>query len=155
MGVIRASGELRQASPADGRRMAELHARLFSEPWDEKAWHGLLTAPTSYALCIEGPDKDVIAFIAGRVSADEAEVLSLGVTPSCRSIGLAGRLVQAFADWSRRRGVASVYLEVAEDNAAARAVYARAGFIEAGRRRGYYPSHDGTAADALVLILEL
>jgi ribosomal-protein-alanine N-acetyltransferase len=40
-----------------------------------------------------------------------------------------------------------MFLEVAERNGAARALYAAAGFAAAGRRRRYYP--DG--ADALVL----
>ena len=37
-------------------------------------------------------------------------------------------------------------------NAAARALYARAGFAEVGRRRGYYQRPDGRREDALVLL---
>lgn len=40
-----------------------------------------------------------------------------------------------------------MFLEVAADNDAARALYAKLGFVEAGRRHGYY----GDGADALVL----
>lgn len=40
-----------------------------------------------------------------------------------------------------------MYLEVADRNGAARALYARAGYVPAGRRRGYYRDGD----DALVL----
>ena len=36
---------------------------------------------------------------------------------------------------------------------AQRALYARAGFSEAGRRRGYYARTDGSREDALVLAL--
>jgi ribosomal-protein-alanine N-acetyltransferase len=63
---------------------------------------------------------------------------------------LAQGLVLAVAGGAER-----MFLEVAEDNAAARALYARAGFAEAGRRRGYYARPDGPAADALVLALDL
>ena len=48
-----------------------------------------------------------------------------------------------------------LFLEVAEDNAAARALYATAGFAEAGRRRGYYAAADGGRRDALLLALDL
>ena len=50
-----------------------------------------------------------------------------------------------------RRGAATAFLEVAEPNLAARALYARSGFHEAGRRRGYYRDPAGRAVDALVL----
>jgi ribosomal-protein-alanine N-acetyltransferase len=49
------------------------------------------------------------------------------------------------------RGAAAMFLEVSERYAAARGLYATAGFAEAGRRRRYYA--DG--ADALVLRREL
>jgi ribosomal-protein-alanine N-acetyltransferase len=43
-----------------------------------------------------------------------------------------------------------MHLEVAVDNAAALRLYRRAGFAEAGRRRGYY-ERPGGRVDALVL----
>ncbi len=49
------------------------------------------------------------------------------------------------------RGAGELFLEVSEQNAPARALYARLGASEAGRRRRYYP--DGS--DALVLRLAL
>ena len=41
------------------------------------------------------------------------------------------------------------------DNAPAQALYDRAGFAPAGRRRGYYAGPDGRVLDALVLRREL
>jgi len=46
-----------------------------------------------------------------------------------------------------QQGVTMLALEVSETNAAARALYSRAGFAEFGRRRSYY--RDGS--DALCL----
>jgi ribosomal-protein-alanine N-acetyltransferase len=40
---------------------------------------------------------------------------------------------------------------VAEGNAAARALYARAGYRECGRRKGYYQRPDGSRDDAVVM----
>ena len=53
------------------------------------------------------------------------------------------------------RGATRVFLEVAEDNLAARALYERTGFVEAGRRPGYYAAADGGRRDALLLALNL
>jgi ribosomal-protein-alanine N-acetyltransferase len=52
----------------------------------------------------------------------------------------------------RRRGALNMYLEVRESNDAARRLYASRGFLEIGRRRGYYRR---PAEDAIVLRLEL
>jgi ribosomal-protein-alanine N-acetyltransferase len=47
-------------------------------------------------------------------------------------------------------GLRAVFLEVDEDNAPARRLYARAGFREVGRRPGYYPQ--GRAAKAALVL---
>jgi [ribosomal protein S18]-alanine N-acetyltransferase len=64
-------------------------------------------------------------------------------------------LVEHGAVEATRRGAARLFLEVAEDNTAARALYAQTGFVEAGRRVGYYARTDGSTADALVLARDL
>lgn len=52
-------------------------------------------------------------------------------------------------------GATRLFLEVAEDNAAARALYDRLGFEPAGRRPRYYSRPNGPAVDALLLVLIL
>jgi ribosomal-protein-alanine N-acetyltransferase len=84
-----------------------------------------------------------------RVAADEAEILTIGVTARRRGIGRR-LLAQAIAS-ARAAGATAMFLEVAADNKAANALYAGAGFIQVGERRGYYP--DG--GDALVLRLDI
>ena len=54
-----------------------------------------------------------------------------------------------------RAGAVRLFLEVAEDNVAARALYERAGFGQIGRRKAYYAAPDGGRTDALVLALDL
>jgi ribosomal-protein-alanine N-acetyltransferase len=44
---------------------------------------------------------------------------------------------------------------VAEDNAAARALYAKAGFTTEGRRKAYYARSGAPAVDAFILGLNL
>nr|WP_209282476.1 GNAT family N-acetyltransferase [Brevundimonas alba] len=133
--------------------MAELHAGAFDgphdTPWSEHAFADLLGQFGVFA--VEGPD----GFILMRAVADEAEILTLAVRPGARRGGLGGRLVGEGVLAAAARGAVRVFLEVAEDNVAARALYARAGFAEAGRRPGYYASADGSRRDALLLALNL
>lgn len=94
-------------------------------------------------------------FLLGRIVADEAEVLTLAVDPASRRRGIGARLVAAFLAEAAARGAGRAFLEVAADNAAARALYAAAGFAEVARRRGYYRDPAGGAVDALVLARDL
>ena len=130
-------------------RLAEVHAAAFSAPWDAAAFEALLDQPGVF--CIEEQD----GFILIRAVADEAEILTLAVRPSARRQGLGARLVREGAIAAASRGATRLFLEVADDNAAALALYARAGFIEAGRRPGYYSRPDGGRQDALILALNL
>jgi ribosomal-protein-alanine N-acetyltransferase len=60
-------------------------------------------------------------------------------------------LVEDFTDEARDRGAETAFLEVAADNAPARALYAATGWEQTGARRGYYTTPEGTKIDALIL----
>ncbi|SJM58223.1 Ribosomal-protein-S18p-alanine acetyltransferase [Brevundimonas diminuta 3F5N] len=133
--------------PADPARLAAIHAEAFAAPWDEAALSELLVSPGVFAVAEDE------GFILIRVVVDEAEILTLAVRPSARRAGLGGRLVEAAVVRAAALGAERMFLEVAEGNAAARALYARSGFVEMGRRRGYYSHADGRREDALTLVL--
>ena len=131
--------------PATAGRLADLHAQAFESPWDAKAFDELLDQSGVFAL--EAAD----GFILIRAVADEAEILTLAVRPAARQAGLGLRLVEQACVDAVTQGATRLFLEVAEDNVAARALYTKAGFGEAGRRAGYYGRRDGSRIDALVL----
>jgi ribosomal-protein-alanine N-acetyltransferase len=128
--------------------LAALHGRCFTvpRPWKAQEFAGFLADPLAFLL-VEGD----AGFLLGRAVAGEAELLTLAVAPEARRLGLGRKLVSRFLYQARLRGAESAFLEVAADNAAARALYKTSGFTEAGRRPGYYASPDGQAVDALVL----
>ncbi len=78
-------------------------------------------------------------------------MLTLAVLPEAQRGGKGRDLVAAFARAAAERGAQEAFLEVADDNVAARALYRRAGFEERGRRRAYYATSCGMRVDALVL----
>lgn len=126
----------------DAERLALLHARAFDRPWSAAEFARLLQTPTAFAL-EQGDEGFILAWTAG----DEAEILTVAVAPEHRRKGVAALLVEAAGAVAASRGAATMFLEVAEDNEPARGLYAKLGFIEAGRRKGYYSG----GADALVL----
>lgn len=133
----------------DPARLAALHAEAFAAPWSEAEVADLLQQAGVFAV------EEADGFILIRGVLDEAEILTLAVRPSARRIGLGGRLVGQGAVRAAQAGAVRLFLEVAEDNVAARALYERAGFAQIGRRKAYYAAPDGGRTDALVLGLNL
>lgn len=131
--------------------MAALHAASFTtpRPWSEAEFAALLASPLVFALSEPG------GFLLGRAVAGEAELLTVAVAPDQRRKGHGAALVRAFLQEAEARNADSAFLEVAADNAPAIALYAAAGFIPAGKRRGYYTGLDGRAQDALILVRSL
>ncbi len=128
-------------------RLAELHAEAFDLPWSADDFQDLFATPGTFALAADNLD----GFIMLRAVADEAEILTLAVRPSARRRGLGLALVTAAQDAAARRGADALWLEVAADNTAALALYDRAAFDEAGRRRSYYRRLDGSRMDAVLM----
>ena len=89
--------------------------------------------------------------ILARTIMDESEVLTLAVMPAARRQGLGRTLLLAAMRRAAAGDARTMFLEVAEDNAAARSLYASVGFAEVGRRRRYYANGD----DALVMRVSL
>lgn len=86
-----------------------------------------------------------------RVVVDEAELLEIGVVPRERGRGLGRVLLGSAEHAAKGLGALRMHLEVASDNAPARALYARAGYAPVGLRRGYYRRPGGARVDALLL----
>ncbi len=131
------------ASPAHAEAMALLHAAAFPPPdqWSAAAFAAQLALPGVFGLLDERG-----GLALARVVADEAELLTISVHPEAQRLGIGRALLTAVLSEAARRGARAVFLEVAESNAPARALYASLAFEPVGRRPGYYAS-----ADALVL----
>lgn len=124
--------------------MAALHARAFegkARAWGAAEFEGLLESGHVFVV---GGNR---AFALGRALAGEAELLTLATDPDLRSLGLGRAALIAFEEAARGRGANRAFLEVAADNAPARALYRSRGFEEIARRAAYYRQ----GVDALIL----
>jgi len=127
--------------------MAALHGRAFlgqSRGWSETEFAELLDSPHVFVI------GDARAFALGRVIADEAELLTIATDPDCLRQGLGRACLAAYETQAVARRARISFLEVAADNAAARALYEKTGYREASRRAEYY-RRDTDAVDALIL----
>ncbi|VAW15518.1 Ribosomal-protein-S18p-alanine acetyltransferase [hydrothermal vent metagenome] len=116
----------------------------------------MLTEPGALGLAAGTPeDAGPAGFAIVRAVGDEAEILTLAVSPQYRRRGLGRTLVAAILAHGSARGCARIFLEVAEDNRAAHDLYHGQGFELVGRRAGYYRRAGGPGIDAMVLSCRL
>ncbi len=146
------------AGAAHAQAMALIHAAAFPFPqrWGADEIAVQVSFPGTCGLICIPPISSRLeepggGFILFRVAADEAEVLTLAVSPACRRRGLGGRLLQAALDCAQAHGAARMFLEVAAENIPALSLYAGYDFAQVGHRPGYYPG----GSDALVLRRDL
>ncbi len=147
------------AGPPHAEVVAALHrATMGAEGWSGAWVAKLLALPGAFAFLALAPGDppEPVGFALCLPAGEACDVAAIGVVAERRRTGIARRLIARCAESARSAGGLRLMLEVAEDNAAARAFYASAGFREAGRRRGYYRAQPGAAArDAIVLSKEL
>ena len=135
---------------------ARIHAASFAHPWSATELEALLSAANTVADGAEVAGKSgLLGFVLSRFAADEAEILTIAVDPHRRRRSIGRQLLDAHVDALIHKGVTSLFLEVGEDNTAARMLYKVRGFVEVGRREGYYRPAGGLPAAALVLRLDL
>lgn len=144
--------------PERAEECERLHAASFAFPWSSADFESYLADATIVA---DGAVNDIApqgplgGFIISRLLPPDAEVLSVAVDPARRGAGLGRALLEKHLLNLERGGALLVFLEVADDNPAALALYAGAGFKTIGRRENYYRRADGAACAALTMRLEL
>ena len=135
---------------------ATLHAAAFPHPWAAPEFERLIGAVASVGeAAVETRSRKLLGFILSRRAADEAEVLTVAVEAAARGQGVANKILSVHLPRLRRFGVRTVFLEVGDTNTPALQLYRRFGFVEAGRRAGYYRTADGDRAAALVMRCDL
>jgi ribosomal-protein-alanine N-acetyltransferase len=136
---------IRPATSADVPAMRRIEAQAATAAhWNESEYDRLLTGdPPRLALVVHGDT--VQGFLIAEEIGPEWELENIVVAAGAQRHGLASALLGHFLDVVKQQGGESVFLEVRASNAAARALYAKYGFAETGRRRHYYQHPDEDA----------
>lgn len=135
--LTRSKPSFSEAGRRDAGAIAGLHAASFQRGWGEDEVQRLLIDRNVVAHRVLHGRK-LIGFALSRLAAGEAEILSIAIAPQRRGRGLSQPLLDLHLRRLAGLGARAVFLEVGESNAAARALYRRAGFYQVGRRAGYY-----------------
>lgn len=143
------------AETGDAEVLARLHAAGFYRGWPREEFAAYLSAFATPAYVACDKHRKIAGFIMVRLASEECELLTIAVDPKWRGKGVGTALLAAALADLRMSRCEKMFLEVAEDNTPAIALYARYGFAEVGRRAGYYARPDGAPATALVMARNL
>jgi len=132
-------------------QISSMEKEFFSVPWSESsighyadAGNTVFVVARSAKLVSwpfedgERPVREVAGYAAVMCAADEGNLVSIGVRPEYRQMGIASELLDICYEMSASRGVASIYLEVRETNEPAIRLYEKEGFAYIGKRPRFY-----------------
>jgi ribosomal-protein-alanine N-acetyltransferase len=143
---------VRRVRLEDAAELAQLHAASFDRGWSRLDFERLCIDPSVLGHVVQlGSVERPVGFVLSRLAADEAEILSIAISPAIRRQGLAGTLLGTHAEALVHEGVLTLFLEVEDGNHPAMGLYRRHGFAEVGRRAAYYAKADGSRAEALIM----
>lgn len=129
--------------------IAEIERACFSHPWSENALREELFNDTACFIAAVTEKGEVAGYAGLHCVLDEGYIDNIAVREEYRRQGVAGELLGAFLRFGKAK-LAFLTLEVRASNAPAIALYAKYGFEEVGRRKGYY---DAPKEDAVLMTL--
>lgn len=150
--------ELRQATTADVRIIAEIERYSFPKPWDPDIFRYMALhprgAPTTTGsllhMIVLAQGQDIISYAVWEEKCNEGHLMNLAVAPQHRNKGFGKLILRGIVDNMRQKGIVRLELEVRENNAIARRLYEGEGMMPAGRVEGFYG-----ATDAIIYSLDL
>src|SRR5688572_19973687 len=138
--------------PGDLEAIAAIEREVHAHPWTLGNFADSIEE--GYHCWVAEHQSELVAYGVVTVGAGEAHLLNLTVARDWQRRGLGSQMTQFLLKLARDHGARLLFLEVRPSNAAARALYARSGFAEIGRRRDYYPAAEGRE-DAVVMQVNL
>ncbi|AIL33185.1 bifunctional tRNA (adenosine(37)-N6)-threonylcarbamoyltransferase complex dimerization subunit type 1 TsaB/ribosomal protein alanine acetyltransferase RimI [Basilea psittacipulmonis] len=137
---------IRPMSLSDVPAVVALEALLEQDPWTAGNFIDALNKGySSWVVVFNG---QIIAYLLQLIAPDVAHLMILGVHEAYQGKGIAQVLIQQSHENMIKHGIFEQVLEVREDNTRARDFYEKQGYIEIGKRKGYYASGQ---IDAIVL----
>ncbi|MBR1497462.1 MAG: ribosomal protein S18-alanine N-acetyltransferase [Oscillospiraceae bacterium] len=142
---------IRDAREGDLPRLAEIERECFSVPWTVDMLRSQFS-PGQHVFLVAEKDGEAAGYIGLAYVLDEGYISNVAVAPAFRRRGVGDALLDGMEARGRALALAFLTLEVRESNAPARALYAKHGYRDVGRRKNYY---EKPREDAILMTKEL
>lgn len=122
----------------------------FSLPWPARSFQLELTDNPVSRCWVADLDGRVIAMLVAWFIVDEIHIATIATHPDFRRQGIGRNLLLHVLRSAKEEGALTSFLEVRESNLAAIEMYRQFGFVESGKRAGYYKDNN---EDAILMSL--
>jgi ribosomal-protein-alanine N-acetyltransferase len=129
-----------------------IEREVFAFPWSAAMMRDSVQAAHCEAWGAFLPEGSLIGYGILSVVLDEAELLDLAVAKAQQRKGFGEQLLNYLLAQAQDAGAESVYLEVRLSHEAAQNLYKKAGFVQVGKRRDYYPLPNSEQREDAVLM---
>jgi ribosomal-protein-alanine N-acetyltransferase len=137
----------RRSTVDDVDEMTILDQICFSVPWTKADFTKEMTTNDLALYIVAEVNQKIIGYAGLWCIVDEGHITNVAVHPDYRGQGLGKNLVEIMLSEARKKGkIKSFTLEVRVTNEAAINLYEGFGFVEVGRRLGYYSDNKEDAA---------
>ena len=133
--------EVRPAAAEDVRKIITIERECAGTPhWSDGVWAGVFAGGVGLARAVWVAEVGgtVVGFLVASCVAAVGEIESVAVRHEVRRHGVGRALCVEAMAWARGLGAERMELEVRASSAGARGMYGALGFVEQGRRGGYY-----------------
>ncbi|HEY0065261.1 MAG TPA: ribosomal protein S18-alanine N-acetyltransferase [Telluria sp.] len=131
-----------------------LETAVYPHPWTRGNFVDSLASGYS-GWVLRAPTGALVGYFLLMKVVDEGHLLNVAVAAPQQRQGLGRYLLDKVSECARGLSLDSILLEVRPSNLRALKVYERYGYAEIGRRKAYYPAHNGQREDAIVMRLPL
>jgi len=131
-----------------------IEVQAYTFPWTRGNFIDSIAAGYLARVLVDAAG-ELIGYFVAMPGFEEMHLLNVTVAAPHEGQGHGRRLLAELYALSASFAAAAVWLEVRESNARAQALYLREGFVEAGRRRDYYPAPQGQREDAILMTRSL
>ena len=142
---------IRKMTLNDLEQVVAIDQVSFSLPWPVRSFQFELTDNEASRCWVADLDGRVIAMLVGWFIVDELHVATIATHPEFRGQGIGRELLLHALISAKEEGAIKSFLEVRESNEVARKMYHNFGFVEDGRRKGYYKDN---GEDAILMSLD-
>ena len=133
----------------DIANVVEVEIKSFEIPWSKESFENELKNKLALYLVAKVEEK-AVGYVGVWKIFDEGHITNVAVHPDFRGQGLAKSLISELLYLCRKDGITSFTLEVRESNIVAQSLYKSFGFVESGKRKGYYSDNN---EDAIIMWL--
>ncbi len=142
---------VRKMTMQDLEQVVAIDQISFSLPWPPRSFHFELTDNDASRCWVADMDGRVVAILVGWLIVDELHVATIATHPEFRGQGIGREILFHALRSAKDEGAVKSFLEVRESNEIARKMYYTFGFVEDGRRAGYYKDN---GEDAILMSLD-